>query len=75
MKIRIFIGRINENSIFMQFYIILSDKLYYFAASLKCYREIIDDLPVFSHNHKLLANFHSGTLRIMDTMGLKSLFF
>ena len=34
----------------------------------------IGDHPVVSNNHKLLAKFHSGTLRIMDTMKLMSLF-
>ena len=36
--------------------------------------EIIGDLPEVSNNHKLLAKFHSGTLKIMDTMKLMSLF-
>ena len=37
-------------------------------------KEIVGDLPVVSNNHRLLAKFHSGTLRIMDTMRLMSLF-
>ena len=36
--------------------------------------EIIDDLPVESNDHKLLATFHSGTPSIIDTMRLMSLF-
>ena len=37
--------------------------------------EIIGDLSVVSNNHKFPRKFHSGTLRIVDTMRLMSLFF
>ena len=37
-------------------------------------REIIGDLPIVPNNHKFLAKFHSGTLRITDPMRLMSLF-
>ena len=36
--------------------------------------EIIGDLPIVHDNHKFLAKFHSGTLRITDAMRLISLF-
>ena len=32
------------------------------------------DLPIVPDNHKVLAKFHSGTLRITDPMRLMSLF-
>ena len=32
------------------------------------------DLPIVPDNHKFLAKFHSGTLRITDPMRLMSLF-
>ena len=41
---------------------------------LNCYKKIIDDLPVVSNNDKLLAEFHSGILTIIETMRLMSLF-
>ena len=34
--------------------------------SKKC--RFVGDLPTVSNNQKLLAKFHSATLRIMDTM-------
>ena len=37
-------------------------------------KEIIGDLPIVSNNDKLLAKLNSGTLRIIDTMRLMSLF-
>ena len=37
-------------------------------------QDILGYLPVVSNNDKLLAKFYSGTLRIMDTMRLMSLF-
>ena len=37
-------------------------------------QEIIGDLPVVSDNYKFLGKFHSGTLRIMDTMRIMSHF-
>ena len=37
-------------------------------------REIIGDLPIVPDNHKFLAKFHSGILRITDPMRLMSLF-
>ena len=37
-------------------------------------QEIIGDAPVVSKNHKLLSKVHFGTLRIMDTMRLMSLY-
>ena len=37
-------------------------------------QEIIGDLPIVSNNDRFLAKFHSGTLRIIDTMRLMPLF-
>ena len=37
-------------------------------------QEIMGDPPVVTMDHKLPAQFHSGTLKIMDTMRLMSLF-
>ena len=31
-------------------------------------RNVIGDLPIVPDNHKFLAKFHSGTLRITDPM-------
>ena len=36
---------------------------------------MIGGLPAVNNNQKLLAKFHSGTLRMIDTMRLISLFF
>ena len=37
-------------------------------------QEITGDLPIVSSNDKFLTKFHSGTLRIIDTMILMSVF-
>ena len=61
----------------MQFYemLYLTRHTLIYTTVLKRYKCLIGDLPVVGDNHKLLSKFHSGTLRIMDTMRLMSLFF
>ena len=68
MKILIYLGCISENAIFMQFYVILPDIPSFIEPAL------IGDLPKASNNDKMLAKFHFGTLGIMDTMRLMTLF-
>ena len=61
----------------LQFYAILcyfTEYTFIFTTGfLKMLQEMIVDLPAISHNRKLLAKFHSVTLRIMDTMRMMSL--
>ena len=66
MKILIYIGYIGENAVLVEFFVILADIPLSFTAGLKCYEKKICDLPILPDNHKLLAKFHSGTLRITD---------
>ena len=73
MKILIQKGCVTENAIFMQFYVIIPDTPSFIQLAVTVTRNNFD-LPVVSNSHKLLAEFHSGTLRIMDTMRLISLF-
>ena len=47
----------------MKFFVTLQNLIY--TTDLECSKEIIGDLPVVSDNHKLLAKFHSGTLKFM----------
>ena len=58
----------------MQFYVTLPDTTSPFIQPALNVIRNIGDLPEVSNNHKLLAKFHSGTLRIVDTMRLMSLF-
>ena len=57
----------------MQTYVILPDIHSFLQPTFSVIR-MIGDLPVVSNNHKLFTNFHSGTLRIIDTMRLLFLF-
>ena len=72
MKILIYIGRITirQNPNFMQFYVIIPDIPTFTQQGLT---EIIGDLQIVSNNNKCLAKFHSGTLRIIDTMRIMPL--
>ena len=58
----------------MQFYVILPDIRSFIQVALTV-QEIIGNLPVVNNNQKLLAKFHFGTLRIIGTMRLLSLFY
>ena len=69
MKILIHTGFIGKNAIFMQFYIILPDITLFTQLALNDIRDNWRSSSR-SNNHKLLAEFHSGTLRIIDTMRL-----
>ena len=52
----------------MQFYVISQDIYTNLYNLPQMFLEIIGSLPGVSNNNKLLAKFHPGTLRIMDTM-------
>ena len=67
MKIPIYIGYISQNTILMKLFVILPDVPEILQPALNVIR-IIGDLPIVPSNHKFLAQFHPGTLRIMDLM-------
>ena len=53
----------------------LSDQIYrHLYNRPKLFQEIIGDLSITSNNDEFLVKCHSGTLRIIDTIILRSLF-
>ena len=58
----------------MKFFVVLPDIPQVLQLALYTMCEIIGDLRKVPDNHKFLAKFLSGTLRIPDLMRLMSLF-
>ena len=57
----------------IQFYVTMPD-IPSFVQPVLTVRRNLSDLPAVSTNDKLLAKFHSGTLKIINTMRLTSPF-